>query len=68
MADGEDERDVSLHMAQQIDENLKRAFGAGAVGPVPDKFFDLIEKLRTEGASNGGVPAAEERSMAGARR
>ena len=68
MADGEDGRDVSVHMAQQIDENLKRAFGTSAVGPVPDKFLQLIEKLRTEGASNAPAAEAEERNMAGARR
>ena len=68
MMDGEDGGDVSVHMARQIDENLKRAFGAGAAGPVPDRFLNLIEKLRTEGVANPPAAEAEHRNMAGARR
>ena len=66
--DGEDDRDVSARLTRQIDENLRRVYGADAPGAVPDKFLQLIERLREEGASPAAAPAFEERSVAGARR
>ncbi|WP_253286224.1 NepR family anti-sigma factor [Ruegeria sp. HKCCD6157] len=33
---------------QRIDENLKRAFDEVASEPVPDRFVDLLEKLRNQ--------------------
>ena len=68
--DGEDGRDVSNHMAQQIDENLKRAFGSAA--PVPDRFLQLIEQLRAQEqgeADSDDVNGADGmQTLAGARR
>ncbi|WP_253282589.1 NepR family anti-sigma factor [Ruegeria atlantica] len=33
---------------QRIDDNLKRAFDEVANEPVPDRFVDLLEKLRNQ--------------------
>ncbi|MFN3208711.1 MAG: NepR family anti-sigma factor [Roseovarius sp.] len=36
-----------------IDENLKRAFEDVASEPLPSRFTDLLEQLKTSGASKG---------------
>lgn len=35
-------------MTQQIDENLRRVYSETAQEPVPDRFADLLEKLRQQ--------------------
>ena len=39
---------------ESIDENLRRAFGEMADAPVPEKFLELLEKLRSEGGKAAG--------------
>ena len=63
MMDGEDGRDVSTHMARQIDENLKRAFGTA--DPVPDRFLQLIAKLREQETDGPGAAAGHAANAAG---
>lgn len=38
---------------QQIDSNLKRAFEDMANAPIPDKFTELLDQLRTTGTATG---------------
>lgn len=44
---------------EQIDENLKKAFGAIAGEPVPERFTKLLEELRASekrpGPDSGGT-------------
>lgn len=40
---------------RMINENLKRAFDNVASEPVPDRFTELLQKLRTEQGSAGGA-------------
>nr|WP_092836034.1 NepR family anti-sigma factor [Roseovarius lutimaris] len=35
-------------VTQQIDENLRRVYSETAQEPVPDRFTDLLEKLRQQ--------------------
>ena len=73
--DGEDERDVSTRLTQQIDENLKRVYQDIVGSNVPDKFLDLLDRLRDQDGDvhEEAAPRAQDspmpdRSMAGARR
>ena len=38
---------------QQIDENLKRVYEQDATQQIPDKFLELLEKLRDNGFDQG---------------
>ena len=38
---------------QQIDENLKRVYEQDATQQIPDKFLELLEKLRYNGFDQG---------------
>ncbi|WP_254429441.1 NepR family anti-sigma factor [Ruegeria arenilitoris] len=41
-------REHRQEIEKRIDENLKRAFDEVASEPVPDRFVDLLEKLRNQ--------------------
>jgi len=41
-------REHRQEIEKRIDENLKRAFDEVANEPVPDRFVDLLEKLRNQ--------------------
>ncbi|MDO6669121.1 NepR family anti-sigma factor [Paracoccus sp. 1_MG-2023] len=36
-------------MEQQIDENLKRVYEQDATDNVPDRFLELLQKLKEQG-------------------
>jgi hemerythrin-like domain-containing protein len=42
-------------VTQQIDENLRRVYSETAQEPVPDRFADLLEKLRQQEKSERTV-------------
>ena len=73
MMDGEDQRDVSERLTQQIDENLKRVYQEIVGDDVPDKFMQLLSRLRDEGPEVA-EPATDDDAvvpmptMAGSRR
>ncbi|WP_299045769.1 NepR family anti-sigma factor [uncultured Tateyamaria sp.] len=48
-------------VAAQIDANLKRAFDDLASEPIPDRFTDLLNQLRTGGGATGDKGAADEK-------
>lgn len=48
-------------MDQQIDANLKRAFDDMANEPVPDRFTELLNQLRAEGASNKNAGNSDDK-------
>ena len=73
MMDGEDQRDVSARLTQQIDENLKRVYQEIVGDDVPDKFMQLLSRLRDEGPEAADPAAGEDAvvpmpTMAGSRR
>ena len=39
----------SKAVEQQIDENLKRVYEQDATDNVPDRFLDLLQKLKEQG-------------------
>ncbi|WP_193743450.1 NepR family anti-sigma factor [Tateyamaria sp. ANG-S1] len=43
----------------EIDANLKRAFDNLANEPVPDRFTDLLNQLRTGGATDASQKEAQ---------
>jgi hypothetical protein len=45
-----------------IDENLKRAFDDVASEPLPSRFTDLLEQLKTEGAPKGSDQESDNNS------
>ena len=42
-------------LTQQIDENLRRVYSETAQEPVPDRFAELLEKLRQQEKSEGAA-------------
>ncbi|MDD9724501.1 NepR family anti-sigma factor [Roseovarius sp. SK2] len=49
-------------MDTTIDENLKRAFDDVASEPLPSRFTDLLEQLKTEGAPKGSDQESDNNS------
>lgn len=45
----------------QIDANLKRAFEDLANEPVPDRFTDLLNQLRSGGAAQAKADASDDK-------
>ena len=45
-----------------IDENLKRAFEDVASEPLPSRFTDLLEQLKTSGAPESADPESDNNS------
>lgn len=45
-----------------IDENLKRAFEDVASEPLPSRFTDLLEQLKTSGAPDGAKSESDDNS------
>ncbi|GIT92039.1 hypothetical protein JANAI62_24960 [Jannaschia pagri] len=49
------ERTSASEVDRQIDENLRRVFDDAAAEPLPDRFTDLIAKLKSkEGDTSNG--------------
>nr|WP_306127866.1 NepR family anti-sigma factor [Roseovarius sp. MMSF_3350] len=45
-----------------IDENLKRAFNDVASEPLPSRFTDLLEQLKTNGTPEGADRESDDNS------
>ncbi|WP_160321380.1 NepR family anti-sigma factor [Roseovarius atlanticus] len=43
-----------------IDENLKRAFEDVASEPLPSRFTDLLEQLKTSGTADGANSESDD--------
>ncbi|WP_322892290.1 NepR family anti-sigma factor [Yoonia sp. 72] len=47
-------------MNQQIDDNLRRVYADAAKEPVPERFTQLLEQLRTRAAERTPEPPEEK--------
>ena len=49
----EDDQEPQAQVAAQIDENLKRVYAEVSEGDVPDRFRDLLARLKAQDTEQG---------------